>query len=74
MRGVFHFWLEFSLVRGPISLGFGQNILDPEFVGPNSFVLFLNRIVRLNLWINSQHCAKQNIFFFEASNEFRFSS
>ena len=52
---VFFTLVGFSLVRGPISLGFGQNILDPEFVGPYSFVLFLSRIGRLNLWINSQY-------------------
>lgn len=51
----FSLWLDFKLARGPISLGFGQNILDPEFVGPYSFVLFLSRIGRLNLWINSQY-------------------
>ena len=52
---VFFTLVGFSLVRGPISLGFGQNILDTELVDPYSFVLFLSRIGRLNLWINSQY-------------------
>jgi hypothetical protein len=58
----FSFWLGFSPVRRPIFLDFSQNISGPKFVGPNSFVLFLSRIVKLNLRINSGQYANQNIY------------